>query len=238
MRRRTDAFVSHKGQGRRTGMSRGFSLVELMVALALSTFLLGGLILTYISGRAAAADAENLSRLQENMRFVSDHLLRDVRNAGFRDQGSLLLSQANQIADNYARIEGGNRLVIQYAGRSHCAQRREAFVNLVDELKVIRNAYFVANGRLVCSGSANGGTPVSVDLVAGVAGVQFAFVRPVGAAVSSSCTYLSNDDLLSACTGVEVTVTFEGIGQGDRRQAVFRSSFRNVLLERIYGRPT
>lgn len=240
MRKFTEVSRTADKHDQRSGKCRGFSLVELMVALALSTFLLGGLVLTYTSGRAAAADAENLSRLQENMRFLSDHLLREVRNAGFRDQGSLLLSQANQIAGDYAGTIGGNRLVIQYAGRSHCAERRDAFANLADELKVIRNEYFVdGDSRLVCEGSANGVTGEGpVALVAGVAEVEFAFIRPMGAAAASSCTYLSDSDLLSACTGVEITITFDGMGLGEQREAVIRSSFRNVLLERIYGRPT
>lgn len=241
MRKFTEVSRTVDKHGQRSGKCRGFSLVELMVALALSTFLLGGLILTYTSGRAAAADAENLSRLQENMRFLSDHLLREVRNAGFRDQGSLLLSQSNDIAGEYAQSnEEGDRLVIQYAGRSHCAERRDAFGSLTDELRVIRNEYFVDDdNRLVCEGSADGGTVAGpVPLVAGVAGVEFAFIRPSGVAADPSCTYLTDSHLLSACTGVEITITFDGMGLGEQRQAVIRSSFRNVLLERIYGRPT
>lgn len=219
---------------------QGFSLVELMIALALSTFLLGGLILTYTSGRTAALDAENLSRVQENMRFLSDHLLRDVRNAGFRDQGSLFLSQANQIAGEYARIVGVNadRLEIQYAGRSHCAQARDPLVNLADELKVIRNEYFVQNGSLRCRGTANGAAPNTIDLVTGISSVEFAFIRPAGAPVSTSCTYESDTDLETACTGVEITLRFIGVGPGDVMEATLSASFRNVLLERIFGRPS
>jgi prepilin-type N-terminal cleavage/methylation domain-containing protein len=215
--------------------TQGFSLVELMVALALSIFLLGGLILTYVSGRAAATDAENLSRLQENMRFVSDHLLRDIRNAGFRDQLTLTFGQYEDIGRAYAESDG-NSLTIRYAGRSHCAQSREAF-NQFTELTLVENTFFVQNGRLRCTGLARGNQNTT-DMVNGVAAVSFDFQRPDGAVPANPlvCNFDTDVDLETACTGVGITLTFEGIRPGDQREAVLFASFRNVLVDRIYGR--
>ena len=216
---------------------RGFSLVELMVALALSTFLIGGLVLTYASGRAAATDAENLSRVQENMRFVSDHLLRDIRNAGFRDQLTLTFAQYEVIGQAYAEIDGDS-LTVRYAGRSHCAQRRPDWdpANPID-LTVVENTYFVRNGRLTCTGVARGNSGTT-DVVDGVTGVQFEFIRPAGAIPANPeiCNFDLDTDLETACTGVQITLTFVGIGPGDARQVVLFGSFRNVLVDRIYGR--
>ena len=222
--------------------TQGFTLVELMVALALSTFLLGGLILTYVSGRTAATDAENLSRLQENMRFVSDHLLRDVRNAGFRDQLTLTFGQYEDIGRAYAEIDE-NRLTIRYAGRSHCAQSRPDFdpSTATTELTVIENTYFVneVTRRLSCIGSAGEGNQNTTDMVNGVAAVSFEFIRPAGPlpAAPTRCNFDTDVDLETACTGVRITLTFEGIGPGaQQREAVLSASFRNVLVDRIYGR--
>jgi len=228
--------------------AQGFTLVELMVALALSTFLLGGLILTYVSGRTAATDAENLSRLQENVRFVSDHLLRDIRNAGFRDQLTLKRRQYRQIGQAYAERESdGSSLTIRYAGRSHCAQARQDF-NLFAELAVIENTYSAQDGRLQCTGRStridpDTGTDVvdsgTVDMVNGVAAVGFVFERPGDAPPANVCNFDEFDedgDLETACTGVRITVTFQNIRADDQRQAVLLASFRNVLVDRIYGR--
>ncbi len=225
--------------------ARGFTLVELMVALALSTFLLGGLVLTYVSGRTAATDAENLSRLQENMRFVSDHLLRDVRNAGFRDQLTLTWDQYRRIGQAYAESDGSS-LTIRYAGRSHCAQARQNF-NLFAELAVIENTYSVQDGRLQCTGRSERidptGTVVvstnTVDMVNGVAEMSFVFERPELADPANVCNFDEFDedvDLEAACTGVRITLTFQGIRVDDQRQAALLASFRNVLVDRIYGR--
>ena len=230
----------------RARRSQGFSLVELMIALTLSTFLLGALIVTYASGRAASADAQSLSRLQENMRFVSDHLLRDIRNAGFRDQLTLTFQQHREIGMSYAEIDAETdptELTIRYAGRSHCAQARLTFDpdNPQAELTVVENIYFVeaVNGRnrLRCTGTARGQSNTT-DLVDGVAGITYEFIRPTGAnpAISTVCNFDTASDLEHACMGVRITLTFDGLAPVDERTAVLSASFRNVLLDRIYGR--
>jgi len=230
---RRDLKVKSK-QHSRARRSRGFSLVELMVALTLSTFLLGALIVTYVSGRAASGDAESLSRVQENMRFVSDHLLRDVRNAGFRDQLTLTFEEYIQIGEAYAEING-DELTIRYAGRSHCAQARQDF-NEFRELTVIENTYFVEEGtsRLRCFGTTR---DEATDLVDGVTGVSFEFIRPSGPDSGPTvCNYDTPSGLKDACTGVRITLRFAEVRPDDEREAVLTASFRNVLLDRIYGR--
>ena len=221
---------------------QGFSLVELMVALTLSTFLLGALIVTYVSGRAASADAENLSRVQENMRFVSDHLLRDIRNAGFRDQLTLTFAQYENIGQQYARIDDQGALIIRYAGRSHCAQSRprQEDIDLNTELTVVENRYFVDEGRLKCEGRTGGDPRVTdTDLVDGVSRVSFEFLRAAEPNPDDAdvCNFDTSADLESACTGVAITLRFAGsAGLGDEREAVLSAAFRNVLVDRIYGR--
>ena len=219
---------------------RGFSLVELMLALVLSLFLLGGLFVTYISSRNTAQDAETLSRIQENMRFASDHLIRDVRNAGFRDQLTLTFFEFAMIGQRYAAIDD-SALVIRYAGRTHCAQSRQDF-DLFDELGVVENRYFVdANGNLACEGrigqSTDGvfswGGSRTVALATGLTNVSFQFL-PDDAA--EPCNFLTDDDLETACVGVRITADFQGIDPGDVRTAVMQASFRNVIVDRVYGR--
>jgi type IV pilus assembly protein PilW len=61
----------------------GFSLVELMVAMALSMLLLVGVIAVFMSSRASYEATDKLSRIQENGRFALDEMARDVRSAGF-----------------------------------------------------------------------------------------------------------------------------------------------------------
>ncbi len=63
----------------------GLSLVELMVALAISVLLLMGVVALFVSSRTSYETTERLSRIQENGRFALDQLAVDVRATGFND---------------------------------------------------------------------------------------------------------------------------------------------------------
>lgn len=62
----------------------GLSLVEILVALVISLFLLGGVVQMYAGNKAAYNFSEAVSRIQENGRFALDSITRDLRMAGFR----------------------------------------------------------------------------------------------------------------------------------------------------------
>jgi len=62
---------------------RGFTIVELMIAMVTSLILLGGVLKVYTSSKQSYNMTENLSRLQEGARFSTDLLVREIRMAGF-----------------------------------------------------------------------------------------------------------------------------------------------------------
>ncbi len=66
----------------------GLGLVELMVALVVSTFLLGGLIQIFIASKMSYRMLDGYSRLQENGRFAVDVLSKNIRLAGYRSDVS------------------------------------------------------------------------------------------------------------------------------------------------------
>lgn len=73
----------------RRGMRRivdqgGLSLVELLIAMAISLVLLGGVYRIFVSSTRTYAVQNALSRLQENGRFAIDFLTRDIRDAGYQ----------------------------------------------------------------------------------------------------------------------------------------------------------
>jgi len=67
----------------RAADSRGFSIVELMVAMTLSLILLGGVVTLFTSSRKSYENNEHLARIQENGRFALDQIVRDIRSAGY-----------------------------------------------------------------------------------------------------------------------------------------------------------
>lgn len=61
---------------------QGFSLIEILVALAIGSLLVLGLVEVFAASRAAYQLSTGLARVQENGRFAMDFLQRDLRMAG------------------------------------------------------------------------------------------------------------------------------------------------------------
>lgn len=61
---------------------RGFGIVELMVAMALGLFLVGGAISVFVTNQQAYRTTEQLSRMQESGRTAVELMARKVREAG------------------------------------------------------------------------------------------------------------------------------------------------------------
>lgn len=100
---------------------QGLSLIEIMVALAISALLVLGLVEVFAASRTAYQLSTGLARVQENGRFALDFLQRDIRMAGHmgcvNDQARFLpenvtpsrpalastfLSAADQMAGKYS----------------------------------------------------------------------------------------------------------------------------------------
>jgi type IV pilus assembly protein PilW len=61
----------------------GLTLVELMIALALSLMVLGGAISIFLSSKQSFKLEEDVSAMQENFRFIADRLNKDLSMVGF-----------------------------------------------------------------------------------------------------------------------------------------------------------
>lgn len=223
----------------------GFTLIELLIALVLTIFMAGGAIVLHLSGRQAAIDTEALSRMQENIRFASDYVVRDIRNAGYRDETFLRWGHEQQIRAAFATIlNGGAALRVRYAGRGHCTQ---AF----QEYRLVENEYSVSNGALICRGrsldqDAPGTDPIDDDslwdgngiqLVQGVTSIQFDALSVAGGICSFDLTAWEADPTVNLCTGVTVTLLMEGMqdietpATTNLRRAQLTAAFRNVILD-------
>jgi prepilin-type N-terminal cleavage/methylation domain-containing protein len=230
-----------------TNRQGGFTLIELMVAMLLTIFMAGGAILIHLSGRQASVDSERISRMQENIRFASDYLVRDLRNAGFRDETTLKIGHETQIRAAYAQfIEGGdgdgiaNELIIRYAGRGHCTEAFNTF-------RLVENHYYLNNNQLTCRGrsvleTASGADQITdelwtngVGLVSGVENLAFQPICPDGS-TGCSCDLVNNAD--ESCIGTRIAIQLtgpqlvDGNGRDDRTIELI-AAFRNVILERV-----
>lgn len=62
---------------------RGMTLLELMIAMTIGLFLIGGLLAVYVGTNQSYRVSQATSRLQENARFAFDVLAMDIRMAGY-----------------------------------------------------------------------------------------------------------------------------------------------------------
>ncbi len=79
----------------------GMTLIEIMIALLIGAFILGGVIQLFIGSKQTYRMQEGLSRLQENGRFAMDFLAKDIRMAGFIgcNSGATLTNNLNSPTD-------------------------------------------------------------------------------------------------------------------------------------------
>lgn len=209
-------------------------MVELMVAMVLSLFLLGGLILTFGTGRTAALESEQLSRAQENIRFASDYLVRDFRNAGFTDIFTITIDEREQIEQSFAQIvlvDGAPRLRVRYVGSRACGQD-------VGALMPVQNEYYLDGQDLICLGTRAifSSSPIvgqPVVLASGLADLDFVFLAPDADPTITACRFANVDNPgAEVCVGVRALLTFE---MEPNRQMELTSSFRNVILNNLFG---
>jgi type IV pilus assembly protein PilW len=83
---------------KRIQAQQGLSLIELMIAITLGLFLIGGLIQLFVNSKQSYRVQENISRLQENGRFAISFLVKDVRMADY--WGCLRLPSTSNLSNN------------------------------------------------------------------------------------------------------------------------------------------
>jgi type IV pilus assembly protein PilW len=83
MSRSPETAMPHSHATTARPRQRGFSLVEIMVALTLSLIVLAGVLAVMYSSKVTYAENERTGRLQENGRAAIELMLRDLRGAGY-----------------------------------------------------------------------------------------------------------------------------------------------------------
>jgi type IV pilus assembly protein PilW len=90
---------------------RGLTLVELMISMVLSLMIMGGAISIFMGSKETFRLEEDLSRTQENFRFIADRLTKDLSLVGYTGC-PLPYDDNSSTVDNRLEI-GGKRDVIE-----------------------------------------------------------------------------------------------------------------------------
>jgi len=131
--------------GNRIMHSRGFTLIELMITLVITSFLILGAITFLASAHKANLVQTALSGLGVSGRFGLDQIARDIRMSGYRDSDWTVGALDSAItATNGLAAEGGDSLTALYEGVRDCTYA-------LAPGGVVTNTYQVANGVLECN---------------------------------------------------------------------------------------
>ena len=69
----------------RNNYSKGFTLIELMVALALTSIIMAGIMAAYVSQLKAHVTQQTIVEMQQNLRSAMQHMEKEIRMAGYDD---------------------------------------------------------------------------------------------------------------------------------------------------------
>ncbi|MBU2979103.1 PilW family protein [Alteromonas sp. C1M14] len=153
---------------------RGFSLVELMIALVLGLVISGAIIQTMVSSRVTNSLNQVVAQVQESGRFVMRRLNRDLVEAGRYDEiiahvdstydssveSAFIQNKPVGLAGDYignttlgasqAGSGGNDELVINFLGSEDCTGNRFGYA--ADTEFHVVNKYYVSDGQLYCTG--------------------------------------------------------------------------------------
>jgi type IV pilus assembly protein PilW len=162
--------ILSQGSPMRQYISRGFTLVELLVSLTIGLLLTIVIAQLFLGSRQSYATTDDLSRLQENMRYSQQLLMRTIHMAGFKSAPNqvtnAIFSGANVVIQG---TEGGgtvpDSITVRFQGSGNGTGTPDGSVtdclgNRVDAGVIVTNTFTIAPGAnganaLFCNNGAN-----------------------------------------------------------------------------------
>lgn len=140
--------VSHNFQ-------RGFTLVEIMVAITLSLVLIAGVAQIYLSSKESYRVQSELARLQENQRIAMEFLQNNIQQAGFKPYGSPPINNHITVDDSADGIN--DSITVRFTSATDCLGAQTPDGIAVNTFFIQQNAD--GFGQLMCRGNGNPNAP-------------------------------------------------------------------------------
>jgi type IV pilus assembly protein PilW len=207
---------------------RGFSLIELSIAILIGLFLMGGLV-TLVGGmKRTNGNQTGLSQLQDNERMSMSLITDVIQTAGYFPSPTVNTSalmfpvigsftapgQSIFGTGAYTAAAPGDSISVRYAtgggdGVINCAGNTSAVA------ATYINTFSVVGGNLICQLVTNGGAPQTVQLVSGVTNlaIYYGVQTNVAAGNNSVDAYLDGAAVAAGnywnnVISVQITLTF------------------------------
>lgn len=155
---------------------RGFTLLEILVAMTIGLFMLGAILTIEQSNKVAFSNQNSLAQLQDGQRMAMTMITDVVQSAGYfpnphqftisdlTASGNFALGQS--ITGSYNALPPGDSVSVRYETSSgdgilNCSGTPNASGGNL----IYANTFSVLNGQLICSLSVNGGALTQYTLV-------------------------------------------------------------------------
>ena len=136
----------------------GFSLVEILIAISLGSMLMIGIAQVYLSVKKAYQTEQNVARLQENARFATVLLMRNIRMAGYGGCLSSNVKNGVQVFHGSSlpgylqdKVEPGTDVIIIKKADTNVTHLTEDVDALTNTIKVEHNPATQGNPELLIS---------------------------------------------------------------------------------------
>jgi type IV pilus assembly protein PilW len=180
---------------RRAHIAKGFTLVEMMVALALGSLLAIVVAQLFANTRDSNRATEDAARIQESMRYAASIIGRTVRIAGYKsnptaDSATVFPSTARALDGTNGTGTASDTLIVRFQGAPNNTMLDCLGAVVAPDYATINKSYNKfsistgADGRnaLFCSTDAANPSAVGTELVPGVEAMQVIFGEDTTAA--------------------------------------------------------
>jgi len=207
---------------------RGFTLVELMIAVVIGLFLVGGLLTLVQAMKRTTVSQNGMSQLQENERMAMTLITDVIQSAGYFVVTSATVNNTAAasfgvvapftVAGQYISGTGtfggaSNTITVRYmtSGTDNVINCNGG-TSAVAASFVNQFSIDTANKNLVCQLTVNGGAPTTVVLINGITNMQIRYGVQTNTSVTSNSidTYLDSTAVTdwTAVKSVKITLTF------------------------------
>jgi type IV pilus assembly protein PilW len=217
----------------RRAVQRGFTLVELMIALVIALFLIGGLVTLVSAMKTTYNSQSGLSQLQDNERMAMTLITNVVESTGYFPSpltntaatsfpagaapvsGTFASGQAIIGTGHYTDAAPGNSISVRYLTTGS-----DNVINCTGNTSTVGAATFVntfsidGNGNLVCNLIVNGTAQPAVQLVSGLNSMNIYYGVQTNGGVSTNSidTYIDASSMTASdwsnVKSVKITLTF------------------------------
>lgn len=197
---------------------QGFTLVEIMVAIAIGLLMMAGILQISAASKESSRLQRNMGFVQENIRTAMEMLGRDIRNAGYYQDDNpdarILTAPTAIVADTTSDGSGAenDEITVTYESNTDCLGQDTP---TVDGNRFAINHYFIDSERLMCRGNGNA---AAQPLVNGVESMQILYGENTDGDPRSANRYVGPDEAdLNNVVSIRIALRFhsrEHVRQG------------------------